>query len=119
MSLWRATYTDGTTLLQKEDGHSVSSEAIDRSKIKSMDLLLNNGDVVATLEINAGQKFFYRRRVQMSNEHTQVCHILGSTTNGVVNVPVVFHLDEGWVAYSEFNIDHQWFYPINFRPCEL
>jgi hypothetical protein len=120
MSMWRATYLDDTTLLQKFEGHEVSSETIDRSRIKKMELILDGGVVVAILQIDAGQNFFYRRRVRMFNGHTQICHVLGRLANGMVDGEVIFHLDEGTVTYNNgFNENNPWFYPVNFRPCEL
>ena len=120
MSMWRVTYLDDTTLQQRVEGHEVSSEVIDRSKVKNIDLILNNGVIVATLQVEIGQNFFYRRRVRMTNGRTQICHVLGRIRNGLVSGDVIFHLDESTVTYSNgFDENNPWFYPVNFRPCEL
>jgi len=97
----------------------VSSEAIDRSKVKLAELVTNDNRVVASIEIRQGQNFFYRRRVKLMPHGKQICHVLGRLSNGVVDGPVVFHFDEGIVVSNEFDAAHPWFYPVDFVPCEL
>ena len=120
MSLWRAIYLDDTTLYQKMEGQEISSEAIDRTRIKRIELLTDNNDVVVTLDIEQGQNFFYRRRNRLIDGGHQICHVLGKLCKGMVDGPVIFHFDEGAVEYTNgFDMSHPWFYPVNFRPCEL
>ncbi|SNQ59538.1 hypothetical protein [Candidatus Methanoperedens nitratireducens] len=118
---WRAIYDDGTVIDQFNETREpieVSSEIIDRKKVKTF--LIMQGQVpVFRLELNEGQRLFYRRRTSISAgiEQTkdQICHIAGWQQNiqGEMKWRIAFIFEDGKIEIKDKFIEgHPWFYPI-------
>lgn len=78
--VWVAIYSDGTqTAEYDEKGNGVSSEAIDRQKLREFKLIDKKGRTVVSQEIVPGRCFFYRRRtaMQTGRDVVEVMHMFG------------------------------------------
>jgi hypothetical protein len=78
--VWVAVYKDGSMITEyDEEGNNISSEEIDREKIREFKLVDSKGRTVISQEIVPGQCFFYRRRtaLQTGRDVVEVMHIFG------------------------------------------
>ena len=118
--MWCVEYDDGSIVDQVSNGGEVSSESISRENMKCVYLFKDDGSIVTVFDLGGRQNFFYRRRTRMSSDGvSQVCHILGRTVEGNVDV-IVFHVEgEGIYSRKDFDSNDPWFYPVNFKECEL
>jgi len=80
---WIAYYDDGTKITEKkEDGTLADSRSIDRSKLKTFQLL--DGEVLKySLTIHDGQRFIFRRRkvINLNSKILEVIYVVGFQFN--------------------------------------
>lgn len=114
---WRAIYKDGIVLDQydeKRDPVEVSSEVIDRKKVKTFFIM--QGQVpVLTLHLDEGQNLIYRRRVTVKGEDRQICHLAGwqQIIQGETVQSIVYLSEDGTIEMAgRFRDDHPMFYSI-------
>lgn len=120
---WKAIYSDGTSLSQfDDDGQSVSSEHIDRSKLVSL-VLLDGIRPVLVQNFDPGQRLIYRhRKEQSTNGRTASVYLVGwQETIGdrnIQHISVVF--DDGHVEnICRWNEKHRWFNSPAWVPADL
>jgi len=115
---WIANYKDGSSVCQK-DGFKYPS--IDRSRLKSFDLLKDN-KLVLRMNLSLNQKLIYRRRVQkkLLSKETFVVYIVGWQQNiSGVNVQHIH------IVYPDSSIEtiNKWgdrlYFCPNFKEYEL
>jgi hypothetical protein len=115
---WRAIYDDGTAVDQydeKRDPIEVSSEVIDRKKVKTF-LIIWDQVPVFTLHLEEGQKLFYRRRTTLT-VGKEICHLAGWQqevgADGEMVWRIAFVFEDGRIEIKDkFIENHPWFYPI-------
>lgn len=114
---WRAVYRDGTVVEQydeKRDPIEVSSEIIDRRNVKTFFIL--HGQVpVLTLHLDEGQNLIYRRRISVTGDKREICHLVGwqRIVQGETVQSIAYVFEDGRIEMAgRFREDHPWFYSI-------
>lgn len=91
---WVARYSDGSSLVQYQDGE-VSSEQIDRSKLSSFSLHDLAGNAVLSMHFKKGDLLAYRCRsiLRTDKQDVERIHIISLIRNEVRVVTYVFEIN--------------------------
>lgn len=116
---WRALYKDGTVVDQydeKRDPIEVSSEVIDRKKVKTF-FIMREQVPVLTLHLDEGQNLIYRRRVSITGDEKQICHLAGWQHGVGIGIEIAqsiaYVFEDGTIEMAgKFRENDPWFYPI-------
>lgn len=129
--IWIATYKDGKVIAEyDEKGNSVTSEKIDKEKLRNFCLVDQRGRTVVSQAIQPGQCFFYRRRTALrtGEDVIEVIHIFGwrikTKDDWITHAVFLFesdmHVEIG--GFNTFDPDlseaKQWKYPPKWRDID-
>ncbi len=120
---WQAQYNDGSGLSQfEEDGKENKYADIDRNRIDSFALYLDDGRLAFRLWLDPGQRLIYRRRVEISTGCDPFAVYLCGWQRTIAgeNVQSVAYVTECGEVHlaGKWRDDHRWFYAIQPVPAE-
>lgn len=125
--VWAATYNDGSVIT---DSEGISTDHIDRKKIREFKLLDYKARTIVSVGIQPGQCFFYRRRTVMrtGQDVIEMIHLFGWRMligdEWIANVTFLFesdmHVEIGGFGKVESNLEEsqQWKYEPNWREID-
>jgi hydroxymethylpyrimidine pyrophosphatase-like HAD family hydrolase len=120
---WLAEYKDGSIIRQNNAfGKIISSDEIDRDKLKTFTLICDN-KIIVKLHINNNERLVYRRRVEKTIGDSEIaCHIIGwrKLVDNKICQSMMYVFEDGNIEMaSDFQENHKWFYPPILRDFEL
>jgi len=107
---WQVTHADGSRQTQDDCKY----HELNRDTIVMIALCKKDGSILASIGCSKEEPFFYRRRVrQCENKILRILWMIGSP------IELVGIFDNGQECYRDgFDLNDQWFYPVNFQEDE-